>query len=852
MLTIGKLAAGPTTGRYYVDQIALGREDYYAGEGEAAGEWIGGGAAALGVEGRVEELGVMRLLKAEHPESGLALRRPLTSGAVAGFDLTFRAPKSVGVLFGICEPDVVREIVGAHEAAVEQALGYLEREACMARRGHGGAVRVRGGGFVAAAFRHRSSRAGDPLLHTHVVVANATREPDGRWSALDGRLLYRHAKTAGYLYQAALRGELSERLGLRWGAVERGAADVAGVPRGVIAHFSRRRAEILEHMAERGERSAGAAQVATLETRRRKEYGVPVDRLREEWRVRAAEHGLDRIELRRVFRSAPRRPLAHDPSAVADRLIGLHSLTAGRSTFTRRDVVQAVASAASQGDDVRAIEQQADAILAGEEVVALAVEQGERRHTTRSLLRTERELLGRGHAGRGSRAGLASDAAVRAAIGARPTLSDEQKDVVRALTRRGDGVQVVLAAAGTGKTFSLDAASEAWRRSGLPVLGCAVSARAACELRDQTGVDATTIARLEHAVANGARLAARTVLIVDEAGMAGTRALATLAAAVQDANGKLVLVGDDRQLPEIEAGGAFHALAQQLDAVEIRDVRRQRSSWDRDALAALRDGDVEQFARAYAENGRLVATPNAEAARMALVDDWWATWTSGADARMIAHRRSDVADLNARARRRMRETGRLGAGELSAGGREYAVGDRVVAMRNAYRLGIVNGEAGVVAALDPAQLTLELDAGRRVRLPLEYVADGLDHGYAITAHRAQGATVDAAFVLGSDELYREWGYTALSRHRGVARFYVSARPAFLNDAPALPGTPDDVTRRVVEMLQGSRAQRLAIDNIDQPYDRARDPLALYAVPTPPRDEPRISRQRGDRDLGLER
>ena len=220
--------------------------------------------------------------------------------------------------------------------------------------------------------------------------------------------------------------------------------------------------------------------------------------------------------------------------------------------------------------------------------------------------------------------------------------------------------------------------------------------------------------------------------------MAGARALATLAAAVQDANGKLVLVGDDRQLPEIEAGGAFHALAQQLDAVEIRDVRRQRSSWDRDALAALRDGDVEQFARAYAENGRLVATPNAEAARMALVDDWWATWISGADARMIAHRRSDVADLNARARRRMRETGRLGAGELSAGGREYAVGDRVVAMRNADPLGIVNGEAGVVAALDPAQLTLELDAGRRVRLPLEYVADGLDHGYAITAHRAQG------------------------------------------------------------------------------------------------------------------
>jgi conjugative relaxase-like TrwC/TraI family protein len=172
----------------------------------------------------------------------------------------------VSVLFAIGEPEVVREIIGGHEAAVAEAVGYLDREACRARRGHGGASIVEGRGFVAAAFPHRSSRAGDPLLHTHVVIANATQGPDGRWTALDGRLLYRHSKTAGYVDQAALRAELQERLGLRWHAVERGTADAVGVPRRVIEHFSRRRAEILEHMAARGERSARAAQVATLET----------------------------------------------------------------------------------------------------------------------------------------------------------------------------------------------------------------------------------------------------------------------------------------------------------------------------------------------------------------------------------------------------------------------------------------------------------------------------------------------------------------------------------------------------------------------------------------------------------
>jgi conjugative relaxase-like TrwC/TraI family protein len=317
MPSIGKLAAGPGAGRYYVDQVALGREDYYAGEGEAPGGWLSSGGASLRLSGEVSEEGVVRLLSGRDPRTGELLGRPLGAGAVAGFDLTFRAPKSVSVRFGVCEPDLVREIVDAHEAAVAEALGYLEREACGARRGRGGIRLVEGRGFVAAAFRHRSSRAGDPLLHTHVVVANATQGPDGRWTALDGRLLYRHAKTAGYLYQAALRVELTERLGLRWQAVDRGTADVVGVPRPVIEHFSTRRAEILELMAARGERSARAAQVATLETRRRKGYGVPVDLLREQWRGRAAEHGLGGWELRRVFRRSLDPPCRLDLDALA-------------------------------------------------------------------------------------------------------------------------------------------------------------------------------------------------------------------------------------------------------------------------------------------------------------------------------------------------------------------------------------------------------------------------------------------------------------------------------------------------------------------------------------------------------
>jgi conjugative relaxase-like TrwC/TraI family protein len=361
MLSIGKLGAGPTAGRYYVEQVARGREDYYSGEGEAPGTWLGAGARALGLGGVVGEGGIERLLSARDPATGVELRSPPPSGAVAGIDLTFKAPKSVSIIFGIADDDVVRELVAAHEAAVRDALGYLEREACVTRRRIRGRVtQFDGRGFIAAAFRHRASRAGDPLLHTHVVVANNTQAAHGRWGALDARPLYLHAKTAGYLYQASLRYEVSRRLGLEWQPVEHGVADLVGVSREVIEHFSRRRTEILKELSTRGEHSARAAQVVALDTRRAKDYGVPARSLRGDWRARAEEQGLD-IEALLFEHDVRRRP----DDDIAEWLVGPHGLTEKASTFSRRDVVQAFAEAAAQGALPALIEARAEAFSPG-------------------------------------------------------------------------------------------------------------------------------------------------------------------------------------------------------------------------------------------------------------------------------------------------------------------------------------------------------------------------------------------------------------------------------------------------------------------------------------------------------
>jgi conjugative relaxase-like TrwC/TraI family protein len=192
MLSIGKLGKGQE--RYYLDKVAEGAEDYYSGEGEVAGEWLGDAAKDLGLSGEVEAAQLEAMLTGRNPVDGeplVGMRGVPSSGSVPGFDLTFSAPKSVSLLWGLGGPVAALEVKAAHREAVGAALDYMQREACWTRRGAGGSEFVQGNGYLAAGYLHRSSRAGDPQLHTHVLVANATKGPDGRWT----RLYHRRSMT---------------------------------------------------------------------------------------------------------------------------------------------------------------------------------------------------------------------------------------------------------------------------------------------------------------------------------------------------------------------------------------------------------------------------------------------------------------------------------------------------------------------------------------------------------------------------------------------------------------------------------------------------------------------------------
>jgi conjugative relaxase-like TrwC/TraI family protein len=854
VLSIGKVGGGQGDPRYYIDNVATGKDDYYTGHGEAQGQWEGRGADTRGLTGGVEDEQFLDLLT----EPSTTATRPKT---VLAYDLTFSAPKSVSVVFGIGDRTVSPAVRAAHDEAVREALGYLQRHATWTRRGANGKHLLRGDGLTVAAFRHRTSRAGDPQLHTHAVVANTTNA-EGRETALDGRALYAHQRTAGFLYQAALRRNLTETLGVEWEPVRNGAAEIRGIDDQVLKHFSRRSQEIRERLGQLDARSARAAEVAALETRRAKDYNVPTDRLREEWRARAGELGLDRRALDLVLdRRTPGPALQPDLSAVADDLGAPGGITENASIFDRRDVLRDWAEAHREGASVERLEALADRWLASPQAVQLErdgtrPQLGGVRYTTPEMLAVEDRV--RTDAARRQDAGVAQLDATRVddLLAARRDIADEQAAMARSLTTSGDGVEVVRAAAGTGKTRGLAAARDAWEADGVRVFGCAPAARAAVEMETLAGIDSTTIARLLLDIDQGNGLAPGSVLVVDEAGMVGSRTIDRLAQHAADTQSKLVLVGDDRQLPEIDAGGAFRRLARDLGAIELHQVHRQAETWDREALAQLRQGEVQAWSEAYRDHGRLVARPTADELRTTLVEDWWeaARRPHASDVIMIAHRRSDVADLNALARERMDRDGRLGEEELITDRRAFAVGDRVIARRNDRRAGVVNGTRAEVVGVDLERRTVALRTadGSGGDLDSAYLDDGwLDHAYALTAHAAQGATVDQSFVLGSDELYREWGYTAMSRHRDQARFYVVSPGSVERALPGLEPEHDTLTEDVAAMVSSSRQQELALDLLDRTGAGAAERAVRRAHDEIERAQQRIVAIREERaNLGL--
>lgn len=804
MLSIARMT-GPSAGDYW---SSLSREDYYTNGGEPPGKWLGAGSVALSLGGTVQAAELRAILAGVNPGTGEALGQHQGGQHHPGWDFCFSAPKGVSVVWSQAPEELRQAIQQAQARAVAAGIHHLESEAALTRRGKGGRETERPVGLVAASYEHGTSREQDPQLHTHVLIANIAPRQDGTWGTLETRQMYAHKMAAGAIYRAELAAEI-QRLGFAIEPDGKGSFRVAGVDPAIENHCSKRREQIETALEAQGYDSAKAAEVAALDTRKSKE-AVPRAELFTRWQAAAAELGFDLAAVQTAEAAESREPLT--------RAQILRGLTEQSSTFSEADLWRAVAVDSQGHRDAAGIAAEVRALLQDPELVRLEAADGSDRYSTREMVRLESDLAARAEARAEEQAHKIDEAALEQAKAAR-TLSPEQLQALDHITGPG-GVVLVQGMAGTGKSYLLGAAREAWELSDYEVRGASLAGKAAAGLQESASINSQTIHSLLDELDQGQRpLTSKTILVVDEAGMVGSRMMARLLDQAHAAGAKVVLVGDSRQLQPIDAGGAFRALQDRLGAAGLTGIIRQREGWARAAVHQFADGEAALALEAYRERGLVSVAPTRLEAMQAMVRDWRATWSPSrpAETLMLASSRAEVAKLNALARAQLAGEKLLGPGcKISlADGRalEIREGDRVLATRNSRALGLQNGTLATVERILPGkggegwQVTIRADDGRRVTFNPEKYSN-LAHGYAVTTHKAQGVTVDDALILGGGTMTsREMAYVQMSRHRHSARLYIDQAEA--TQAQTLAELAKDMSR---ERLADTTLDYKAVDH----------------------------------------
>ena len=884
---MGLVKMAPDGWAYYATEIASGREDYFAHE--EPGRWLGRGADVVGLGGPTEPEGLERLFgEARHPRTGQALGRPFGTGsrAVAGYALSFSPPKSVSVLWALAKEDVAASVKGGHDAAVAAAMAYLDEHAAFTRRGKAGLLQADTDGLIAAAFVHRTSRAADPQLHTHVLVANKVKAAsDGQWLSIDGTELYGTQKAAGMLYKAALRAELTTRLGVSWSEVDRnGIAEIVGVPHELIDHWSKRRQEVkamasaliagreaaLGRSLSSAERSE-AHQLAAYRTRAAKADDTRTTaELRAAWREEAEAQGFgpERWTTDALSRQH-RRSAVFDPSVLVARARDI--LEEAASTWTRADATEVLTTLvdhdvlASAEALARAVEDGADMLICDNEVLALCapslvelpahmvrrdgrphtVRHGATRYTTRTTLAREAMVLEAAAAGAHAGLAVVPAAALEAQL-AGSSLGADQKTAVRRMCLGGEALCCVTGPAGAGKSRMLEVARAAWDSAGHRVLGLAPSAMAAGVLEESSGIASETLARtLLTATLRTTTLRSGDVVILDEATMAKSAELALLVSLAGEAGAKLVAIGDPAQLGAVGAGGLFRTLANDTRAVELGGTRRFAEPWEAAAVLRLRARD-QGVTATYADKGRILEADADGAVEQALCA-WQAAKDRGASVVVMAADHEMVDALALRARALLVEAGVVEHEGIAAGRHVVGVGDEVVTLRNDRRLTTTSGDWvrngdrwKVLARHGDGSLALRhlADHGS-VLLPSSYVTEHLGLAYALTVHKAQGMTVDEAVVVVDRSMSGEQLYVAMSRGRHSNLAVVVCEEPDVAHGRFVRPSAEEIFARV---LRRSGADTSATDVLRDELRRAEDPAVLHEALAEARRE--VDRQAG--------
>jgi conjugative relaxase-like TrwC/TraI family protein len=759
--------------------------------------------------------------------------RPRTQ-TVAGYDLTFSPVKSVSTLWAVAEPAVAAVIERAHQAAVQDALRFIEDHALFTRTGPQGIRQVNVRGLVATAFTHRDSRAGDPDLHTHVAVANKVQTLDGRWLSIDGRVLFKANVAASETYNTALEQHLRDTLGVRF--AERPGTDPAKRPiREIVgvdpqlnqrwstrrAHINTRRGELaIQFQHDHGRpptpvEALHLAQQATLETRDAKHEPRSLAEQRSTWLNEAAALLGGRGAVAAMVQTALTPPA--ETATIADaRWVAQtaeHALAVMedcRSTWQMWHVRAEVERQVRMADvpverasvlvdllvdevlDRRSVALAAPADNIDEPDVLRRVDgssvytvAGAALYTSQRMLDAEQRLVAT--AGRGGGTVVdesAVDLALLEMAANRTALDAGQASLVRQMCTSGARLQLASAPAGAGKTTAMRALSMAWTQDGGQLLGLAPSAAAAAVLAEQTGIRSDTLAKLSWSLRHGdlpdwaAAVGPSTLVIIDEAGMADTLSLDETVQFAIDRGASVRLIGDDQQLAAIGAGGVLRDIQHSHGALRLTELHRFTDPAEAAASLALRDGDPAAL-NFYLTNSRVHVGDLAKT-----TEDAFAAWvldrSVGLDAIMLAPTRELVVELNRRARDHRLDHSPTSSEVHLADGNQASVGDVIITRSNDRRLRLTatdwvkNGDRWTITHVGKqGDLTVRHKRSHRtVKLPADYVSTSTGLGYATTIHSAQGVSADTMHGLLTGQESRQQLYTMLSRGRHANHLYL--------------------------------------------------------------------------------
>jgi conjugative relaxase-like TrwC/TraI family protein len=875
VLSMAKISV--SSWRYYQNSVTVGACEYYLAAGEQPGVWVGRGLDQLGLQpdGQVTEAQLEAVFgRALHPVTATPLGRPWRVDAVTGFDLTFSAPKSVSTLWALGGKTAAVQVTAAHRAAVTAGLTYLDEHAALSRRGTDGVEQITTSGLVAGLFDHRTSRAGDPQLHTHALIPNKLLSADGVWRTVDGHEMFHHLKAAGSIYQAALRSELHSRLGIGFVAPNaHGQAEILGIPADLMTAWSKRSAQIRAEAAptiaeyettlgrelNRAER-AKVTKTAVLKTRQAKHAAPSLAVLHQQWKTEAAALGWDAVTLHQHLTTAvtkaaattsPRRDHTRgngvDPDLTADAV-----LAAGRrrAVFSRADLTVEIAArmpvTAATADQVRvAVEDCASRAVVpgvgyqnggrvvhlGPVVSGVTPRASDARFSSTEVIVAESRILSYADVGRRDRNGVVPPTAITAERLA--GLAADQAAAVAHLTTRGDLITVLVAPAGAGKTTTIGAAARIWETAGYQVVGLAPSARAAAELGKATGGPADTLAKWLHQQQRlpeltpeqqaGWMTTAKTVLILDEASMASTFDLHTLTRIALYAGAKVVLVGDPAQIGVINGpGGMLPALVAAGHGIELSGVHRFTNDWEADASLRLRQGDTTVVST-YAEQGRLHPVHNPDLAADEVFAHWQQARAAGGEVMMLARTRDDVDQLNALAKHAAQAVGDSHGPELRVGDTVFQAGDVIVTRRNQRSIPVGdshvrNGDRyTILTTTETGALLVQHLTGRGATLlPPAYVTEHVQHGWASTIDAAQGATTDVAILLIRPGIDREHLYVGLTRGRHENHAYIaSAAVDEHGHRPAVTASAQEVLVAALARSSQQDAAHTVADRVQQ-------------------------------------